>query len=525
MKRFDFLKHILWLFILGLLPIPGRAADWPTFGHDPQRSGWAIDEDTLNTGNVGNLKLLWKARLPNQPLSLTALTAPLIAAGVTTPEGIKNLAFVAGSSDHVFAVDTDSGQVVWSRTFHSGSLPKEPGMWLCPQGINATPVLDRNTNRIYVLSADGKLWGLDLGTGKDSFGPVQFVAPFAKPWSLNLSGGVVYTSMSQGCNLGPSGIYGMDVRDPRRPTIHELLIAHVGGAGIWGRGGPVIGTNGKVYALAGDGNFDPHKGDYGSTLLSALLPRLGAVDYYLPLNYQHITQYDLDMGAGSPVFFSYHNFNLVCGGGKEGVLYLLDADNLGGKDHQTPLQVISRLGNDEDAFEGKGLWGAPSAWHDEHGDVWIYVPVWGPLSRQLPNFPLTHGDTPHGSVLAFKVTSDGPEGKPQLAPAWISTDFDIPEPVAVANGVVFGLSTGENSIQTTGDAVRYTHQRILTDRERQQNTTHAVLYALDARTGATLFNSGAVMGTWVHFSGLAVANGKVFTVDHDSNLYCFGLKK
>jgi hypothetical protein len=31
------------------------------------------------------------------------------------------------------------------------------------------------------------------------------------------------------------------------------------------------------------------------------------------------------------------------------------------------------------------------------------------------------------------------------------------------------------------------------------------------------------MASWVHFSGLAVSNGRVFAVDHDSNVYCFGL--
>jgi hypothetical protein len=27
----------------------------------------------------------------------------------------------------------------------------------------------------------------------------------------------------------------------------------------------------------------------------------------------------------------------------------------------------------------------------------------------------------------------------------------------------------------------------------------------------------------VHFSGLAIADGRVYAVDHDSNVYCFGL--
>ena len=65
----------------------------------------------------------------------------------------------------------------------------------------------------------------------------------------------------------------------------------------------------------------------------------------------------------------------------------------------------------------------------------------------------------------------------------------------------------------------------MTDTERSQNTGHGILYALDARTGKVLYQSGDAMKEWVHFSGLAVANGRVYAVDHDSQVYCFGLKK
>ena len=52
-----------------------------------------------------------------------------------------------------------------------------------------------------------------------------------------------------------------------------------------------------------------------------------------------------------------------------------------------------------------------------------------------------------------------------------------------------------------------------------------MLYAFDAKTGKTLYNSSDAMTMWTHFSGLAIADGRVYTVDHDSRLYCFGLKK
>jgi outer membrane protein assembly factor BamB len=111
-----------------------------------------------------------------------------------------------------------------------------------------------------------------------------------------------------------------------------------------------------------------------------------------------------------------------------------------------------------------------------------------------------------------------------LLPAWTSGDFDVPEPPVIANGVVFGLSTGENTLQATGAKVIFGGQKILSDAQRSQNTHNAVLYALDAKTGKTLYQSGDAITTWVHFSGLAIADGRVYAVDHDSHVYSFGLK-
>ena len=109
-------------------------------------------------------------------------------------------------------------------------------------------------------------------------------------------------------------------------------------------------------------------------------------------------------------------------------------------------------------------------------------------------------------------------------PAWTSVDLNRPDPVAIANGVVFGISTGENPQQTAGTRVVYHGQKLLSDVERGENTRHVILYAMDAKTGKVLYSSRDLITAWVHFSGLAVANGQVYVVDHDSNLYCFGLK-
>src|SRR5215831_12968611 len=120
-------------FLLVLLvanPVP--SADWPTFGHDPQRTGWAVEEDRLQPRNVAALELKWKVRVQNEPLSLTALTAPVVASGVTTPRGVKTVVYVAGSANNFSALDAQDGSVIWNRTFESHVLPKDEGMWLCP---------------------------------------------------------------------------------------------------------------------------------------------------------------------------------------------------------------------------------------------------------------------------------------------------------------------------------------------------------------------------------------------------------
>ncbi|PYV15761.1 MAG: hypothetical protein DMG21_14045 [Acidobacteria bacterium] len=484
--------------------------------------GHAFEEDKLSVKNAGNLELKWKIHLDNKALSMTALTAPLVASDVTTPEGVKTLVYVAGSSNHVFAVDAATGKLAWSHDFTAHVSPAYEGMWLCPNNLNATPVIERRAGLIYALNAEGRLFGLDLGDGKERFGPVQFVPPYSKVWSLNLFEGVIYTSISQNCADTPSGIYATDIRDQNRPVVRALLVDDHG-AGVWGRGGPVISPDGRLFAATGDGDFDPSAGHFGSSVLALATPDLHVVDFYAPNDFARITRYDLDLGATSAAWFADGNFHLSAAGGKGGTLYLMNADSLGDLDHHTPLEVL-RLSNDEQAYEENGIWGSISSWRDADGTTWVYVPVWGVVSKDAPKFPVNNGPVPDGCIMAFKLGRDPQTHKPVLVPAWTSVDFNRPDPVVIANGVVFGVSTGENPQQTSGTRVVYQGQKLLSDVERAEHARHVVLYAMDAKTGKVLYSSGDTISTWVHFSGLAVANAQVYVVDHDSNLYCFGLK-
>jgi hypothetical protein len=338
-------------------------------------------------------------------------------------------------------------------------------------------------------------------------------APFAKSWSLNLVDDTIYTVLAQGCGGALSGVYSINIRDRHHPVVRQMLLSNTNTAGIWGRGGPVIGSNGRAYGSTADGPFDPIAGDYSNSVVAVSLRDLSLADYFTPLNWPELHRRDLDFGGASPVWFAWKNYNLLASGAKEGVLYLLDADSLGSKDHQTPLFSAGKLGNDANSSTSYGIWGGLSTWRDEQGDTWVYVPIYGPTSRFAPKFPLTNGPTSDGSVMAFKVASDSRIGKPVLEPVWISSNLKVPDPVVIANGVVFTLATGEN-VNQRGQM-----------EGRLRGTQPAVLYALDAHTGKELYNSGKSITSWVHFSGLAIAEGRIFSVDYESQVYCFGLRR
>ena len=504
-------------------------ADWPTFGHDPQRSGWAPEETKLTLQNVKDLELKWSIRLDNLPLALNALTAPVLARDVVTPSGIKTIVYVAGSSNHLFAVDASTGSLVWQRAFQSFVTAKAESFYLCPNALNATPVVDRRQNMIFALAYDGRLFGLDLGTGNIRFGPFQFVPPFSKPWSLNLNNGFIYTTTSQGCGGDRSGIYSIQVDDPTRRSTYETLVRNGSGAGMWARGGTAIGHNGIVYVATGDGTFSPPNGDFGSTFLAASTPALNILDYFSPLNWNQINKRDLDLPSGGNLWFAYGKYHLLAGGGKESVVYLLNADLLGDKDHQTPLYFSPQLGNESKVLEEKGIWGTPALWKDENGQAWLYITLWGEPAKGILKSAMTNGVAPHGSIIAFKVEIDK-AGAPCLKLAWISPDVNLPDAPAVANGIVFVVATGENPRQdkflgkTDFKSEQEWKQNLLTTEERGANTHPAVLMALNARTGELLYQSGNGMENLEPFWRPCGRRRQDLHGRHSSTLYCFGLR-
>jgi outer membrane protein assembly factor BamB len=502
----------------------GQSGEWLTFSHDPQRSGSATDEHSFSSANVSAMGLLWKTIVPNQPLALTGLTAPLVMRGVSTPRGLKNLVFVAGSSDHLFALDAENGEMVWrfdanNNRADSASAVSRPGpsSWLCPYSLNATPVIDSAGGRIFLVTSDGRLHTLALGDGHTMISVIQFVRAFSKMWSLNYSRGVLYTTISQGCADTPSGVVAMNPDSPGHPVVSFFTTNGVYGGGIWGRGGSAIDFSGFVYGATGDAPFDPALHNFGDTLVKLSPATLQMAGYYAPINADYLNQHDLDLGAATPAIFHWRNRVLAAGGGKEGTVFVVDTVAMSGVDHRAGY-VSPLYTNRSQTFEKNGIQGAISVWRDPNGPTWVYAPAWGDLA-DAARFPVTNGPVKSGTVMAFKVEEDS-KGKALLVPAWMSGEIAVPDPIAVAGGVVFVLGTGENTDQAHGGDINH-----LQEKREDLPAGHAILHALDGRTGQELWSSGNTMASWTHFSGLAIGDGKVSATTRDGAVYAFGIRQ
>ena len=494
-------------------------SEWLTWGYDQQRTGWNQAETVLTKDNVSQLELKWQAQLSTSPREevLSTLTAPLVAT-VSGPQGPVARVFVVGSDNTVYAIDGETGKVTWERRFPNTLTAPAKADYRCPNTQNASPVIDKTAGTIYVSMSDGKLRGLSLVDGEDRMPPSDFTVPFARNWSLNLIDEVVYSPTARGCAETPTRFTALDLKDPGRRTLDFYTSAGVppnsrnreDPSGAWGRGGLVAGPKG-VYAQTADGPYDPASGQFGETVVAVSLKNFRLADSYTPANWEYLNKKDLDIGSVSPVIFPFEKWTLVGSVGKESVISLLDANNLGGADHHTPLYLSPRWGNDEEMLHDRGVWGSMATSQDSQGRRWLFMPIQGPPSKGAPKFRYTYGNADQGSIMAFQVRTDPDTGRPVLDPLWMSRDLHTPDPPVVANGVVYALETGKNATETRSGG--------------KQPGTNAALYALDAETGRQLYSSEKLIDSFTHFSEPVVAGGKIYVCTWDGKVYAFGLKK
>ncbi len=197
------------------------------------------------------------------------------------------------------------------------------------------------------------------------------------------------------------------------------------------------------------GLYDPPAGSWGDTIMKLTPKATRVADSFTPENFKYIFAHDL-AGSASPVVFPFGGKTLVATAQKEGVLYLLDANDMGGgqaKSHQQFVYKSPQLGNDAAAGTdpSQGVWGAVTTYEDPEGKRYLYLPMWGPRSKFAPAFKSDAGESPNGSIMAFQVVSEG--DKISLSPEWISGNMIMPDPPVVANGVVYATQTGGQAMQ------------------------------------------------------------------------------
>jgi outer membrane protein assembly factor BamB len=492
-------------------------AEWPTGSFDQQRDGWQRNESKLTVDNVKNLKLLWKLKTDNKTMGMQSFREPLIVAGLSTPNGVKTLAILAGSSNDVYAVDAQGGSLVWHKQLKwTSAQPQEPGEgrgFICTNALTATPVVTpagAAQRFVYVLANDGYLHTLDVATGEEKNPPVQMLpAAYGKAYGLNLVNNVVYTVTGQSCHGVPNELYAVDLANSK------VFSSTPPQGGIFGTAGPAVGADGTIYFETGDGAYDVAAGKLSTTVqaYNASSDTLTLKDYYTPTNHEWLTKRDLDMNT-TPAVFPYQGRDLLVGSGKEGRYFLMDSKSLGGSNHETPLYRSPLVSNTNVNFQTEGTWGSFASWQDHEGTRWILAPIGGPAA--VP-FPITYGPTPNGGVIALKLKDAG--GKMELTPAWLSRDMMTAEPPVIANGIVFVLAAGEFTLQANDE-----EGGLYSSEDRVKHSIPAKLYALDARTGKELYSSGDQVSSFLHQAGIAVADGRVIFGTFDGTIYCFGLE-
>ena len=320
-------------------PSPTLAADWSEYHRSASRSGLGPAIPPLN-----NPQRAWSA-----PVDGDVYASPLIVAGHV---------LIATENNTVYSLDLFSGAMVWKA--HLGD-PVDASTLPCGNigpvsGITGTPAADPAAGRLYVVAflhgyhhvlftlslVDGRVVGQQVVDPPGSQPAVQ-----QERGALALGSHYLYVPL--GGLYGDCGNYngyveavplaGGPMLSYRVPSARE--------AGIWSAAGPTIAPSGSVYVVTGNG-ASSSSFDYSNTVVE-LSPDLSSVQsYFAPSNWISLNASDTDLGSVGATLLP--SLGVVVAIGKEGVGYLLKADQLGG--------VGSQLAS---AHVCSGAWGG-TAW-------------------------------------------------------------------------------------------------------------------------------------------------------------------
>ena len=350
-----------------------HAVDVWTVGINNTRQGWNKSEVVLTPANVPRLKKLREFSV-DEKIDVT----PLV---------VGDKLYVCSMSNTVFVFDVNTGAELARRQLATPFDPRpDPGQmdrWKLYHswGITATPVIDVPTNTIYV-AAFGKpdvdsenternnmLFVLDATTLADQAPPVLIAGNADNGGSISNGFTTPYQKLRAGLGLltdagGTKGVlvsFSINGENPRGPG-HGFVVAYDarglhreagftptpaiwnvtpggGAGGVWMSGsGPAI-EGSDIYLATGNG-MDPGTmaGNFGESFVRLRYtpgvagvdngkPKLEVADFWGAFSDFGRQDEDQDLGAAG-VFIIPERGNLI-GGGKDGVLYNLNKDDLG----------------------------------------------------------------------------------------------------------------------------------------------------------------------------------------------------
>jgi hypothetical protein len=382
-------------------------------------------------------------------------------------------------------------------------------------GIQSTPVIDAASRTIYLVARTKengsyvqRLHALDIATGASRSGSpvtitasVNGTAPDSVPGTggrvvtfdpkmqsqraaLALTNGVVLIAWAGHEDVAPfhGWVIGYDAASLARVGVY--CAAPDGyGAGIWQGGrGPTIDAAGNAYFVTGNGPWDCSRNMGDSLLKMSVSPSSGlsVLDYFTPGNQAALNAADDDLSGSS--FTLFPGGTLMLGGGKEGVLYLVDSASLG---HMTPddTQIPQRIP------ETSGhVMGGPVFWNS--GNLGALVFNWSE-DDVLRSYKFA------GGRLSLPAYGQGPVASPGHPGGSLTLS---------ANGSNGGSGIIWASIPTSEDAIHGLHA--------------GILRAFDAETLNQIWTSDQNpsrdrVGTLMKFVPPLVVGGKVFLPNHD----------
>ena len=505
--------------------------------YDAQRTGQNREEFILTPSNVTDSTF---GKLFACAVDGEVYAQPLYVANFAIAGGTHNVVLVATMNDSVYAFDADASSCVpyWQKSFlGTGVTPVPPadtgenGDINTIIGITGTPVIDPATGTLYVVAKTKeptgyfqRLHALDLATGSEKFdGPADISSAITVPGSgdtgeatcpgsagnvpfcplrenqrpgLLLLNGTVYVAWASHGDIQPyhGWVIGYDAADLTQAPIVFNTTPNGGLGGIWMTGtGPAADADGNIYVITGNGTFDTMgtRTNYGDSFIKLRTADggLSVGDFFTPANQSILDSNDFDVGSGGALVVDSAGAHphLVIGGDKQGVLYVIDRDNMTGFNPggDQILQTVPITAGP--ACPICGIFSTPAFWEGR-----LYVVAVGDVLKQ---YTVANGVL---SALPALQASDV-FGFPGATPA-ISSN-------GATNGIVWALESTNNGTNGSGNGP-------------------AILFAYDATSLNKLYssppNGAGAAGNAVKFTVPTVANGKVY-VGTQTELSVFGL--